>query len=241
MEKLFIKLVGIMAIAIACSSCVKVGWMKGNGNLITLEKSVSSFEKIKGLGVDELRFYESDQYRVIVTVDSNLEDYVDVYTKNNVLYIGISNKGVHNSCMFTKYLVDVYCPVLTGVTISGSGSFKGVDEIIASSFEATISGSGNIEGKAVIDNFTAKISGSGKISFAGTCSDANISIFGSGKFSGNEFDMKNAAVDISGSGKANICVSDYLNAKITGSGEIIYSGQPKIESKISGSGKLKKR
>ena len=47
-----------------------------------------------------------------------------------------------------------------------------------------------------------------------------------------------AHVRISGSGNANVLVSDDLNVVISGSGKVSYAGYPDISKLISGSGKL---
>jgi hypothetical protein len=211
--------------------------MAGNGNLVTSERSVSKFEKISSGGSAEVRYHVSREYRAVVTVDSNLDEYVEVKTRNNTLTIG--TKTGH-SFSFTKWVVDVYCPVLKGVTISGSGDFESVDKITASTFDSNVSGSGRIYGTVECDTFYANISGSGKINLKGNSKDSDISISGSGNFNGNEFSMKNATVHISGSGKASVFVAKNLNANISGSGEINYRGNPKIDSKVSGSGLIKK-
>jgi len=208
--------------------------------MVTSEIPVTRFESIHIEGRAVINYYYSQEYRAVITIDSNLEEYVAIFTKSNVLHIGIDDNWGNNRYSFTKYLVDIYCPVLTGITLSGSGNFYGVDEITASTFESVVSGSGNIDGTFVCNKFSAVISGSGKIKIDGTSNDANITISGSGKFVGNGFHTKNASINISGSGKANICVGDHLNAIISGSGEINYCGQPKVVSKVSGSGRIRK-
>jgi len=238
MKKIFYEFIGmtfVLGIFAGCISC-SISGIKGNGNLKTLERPVSAFEKITCAGAVEVRFHAGETYRAIVTVDENLDEYVEIYTKNNVLNIG-TKKG--HSYSFTKFWVDVYSPVLTSVSINGSGSFEGIDKIAASTFESNISGSGKIEGTIESDHFSATISGSGKITFAGASKDANIDISGSGDFNGNELNVKNATVNISGSGTANIYADDNLQANIAGSGNINYRGEAKIDSKIAGSGRIK--
>ena len=191
--------------------------IRGNGNLVTSEKPVSAFEKISSAGSAEVRYHASEGYRVVVTVDENLDEYVEISTNNNELKIGTKMRGSYS---FTKFLVDVYCPVITSVSTTGSGNFGG-----------------NIE----CDNFSAKITGSGSITITGKSEDANITITGSGSFNSNDFHVKNATVKTTGSGNANISVEDNLKANVTGSGEINYSGEPKVESKVTGSGSVNKR
>ena len=224
--------IGISAIGVSCGTIFP---KMGNGDLAASERTVSSFEKINSSGSAEVRFYISNEYRVVVTVDSNLKEYTEVYTRGNVLNIGTKN----GNYIFTKYLVDVYCPVLTGISISGSGQFSGNDAIITSTFNANVSGSGKIEGTIECETFSAKISGSGNITVTGNGRDLDMDISGSGVFNGFEFSLNKADVHITGSGKVNINVSENLNANISGSGEINYRGDPKIDSKISGSGRIK--
>jgi len=235
MKKLnVISLVFIIGFFLGCS-LNNIIPIRGNGNLITSEETVSSFEKINISGSAEVRFYTSQEYRTVVTVDSNLLEYIEIDTRDNKLNIG-TKRGSYS---FTKYLVEVYCPTVNSVSISGSGRFKGMNSINVSAFTSNVSGSGSIEGAIESETFSAKISGSGKIMVTGNSRDADINISGSGSFNGNEFGIKTAAVHISGSGKVNINVYEYLNANISGSGNIDYRGNPKIDSKVSGSGRLK--
>ena len=222
---------------ISMKSLLRTEKIKGNGHLATLEETVSTFDKINCSSSAEVCYHASESYQAVITVDENLEEYVEVFTENNVLNIR-TKKG--HSISPTKFTIDVYCPVLTGVTISGSGSFNHADKIIVSTFESKVTGSGKIEGSIECDNYSATITGSGKITVDGNINDANISITGSGNFNGNELNTRNATISITGSGDANIRVVDNLKAKITGSGNVNYSGNPKVDSDISGSGRVRK-
>jgi hypothetical protein len=243
----------IIGFSVICLSCV-IFSVRGDGQLITTEIVVSQFGKINVSGSAEVRFHASQAYRVAVTVDSNLYDYVEIFTRNSELIIRTKN-GYYS---FTKFLVDVYCPVLTGISVSGSGSFTGVDKLMTSSFETNISGSGKTEGTIECGNFsarisgsgetnynvicnslTADISGSGEITITGTSKDSNVKISGSGDFNGIEFKTNNVSAQISGSGNLRIWVLDYLKANISGSGSIRYRGNPTIEYSGSGSGRLR--
>ena len=204
----------ISMVYVSCNNLLPI---VGNGNLVTSERTVSTFEKISSGGSNEISFHVSPEYRVVVTADSNLVEFVTTDVRNNVLNIGFK-RGSYSS---TRIQIDVYCPALTSVSISGSGSFTGNDTIITSTFDSNVSGSGKII-----------ITGSGK--------NSDINISGSGIFSGSNFTINNAAVHVRGSGKAIIFVSEYLNVVISGSGEVDYRGDPKIESKTSGSGQINK-
>jgi len=243
MKKVFLKLViiiGVFAVNVPYTFSQNIA-EKGNGNVVALERTIGSFEKIKCNGSIEMRFHVSEKYRAVVAVDSNLEKYIEVSTEDNVLNISNKNNGMYAGNTFTKCLIDIYCPNLTEISISGSGSFNSVDRIASSSFTAEISGSGSIGGTFDCENFAAKISGSGSITAAGNAKDVVVSISGSGNFNGIDFDTRNATVSIGGSGKASIGVLDNLIATLFGEGsggQITYHGNPLIESHVNGTGRI---
>jgi hypothetical protein len=240
MNKKIILIAAVIGFFAGCISCsiTPLVKLKGNGDLVTSEKTFSAFDKINVSGRAEVRFHTAQEYRAVVTVDENLDEYVEIVIKNNVLIIGIKSGYSYS---FTKFLVDVYCPNLTGVLVSGSGSFENVDELTASTFETSVTGSGKIKVAIECESFSAKVTGSGAITITGNSKDANISITGSGKFNGNEFKINDATVRTTGSGNMDIYVTDNLKVNITGSGGINYRGEPIIESHVTGSGRIRKR
>ena len=238
----------VMGIFIGFSSC-----NKGNGSLITSEKEVSSFDGVSVSSSATVNYHKSNETRVVVTVDDNLFQYVKITVKNNILHVGTKN-GTYS---FTTFIVDVYSPRVTDISISGSGSFENVEKIIESKVETKISGSGKIKGWFECDNFSIKISGSGKmdgnvkctdfssqisgsgnVNLTGDASHSDIHISGSGHFNGKGFSTYNADIRVSGSGNIHIGVEDYLKAHISGSGKVYYRGTPKIDFSGSGSGRL---
>ena len=226
----------VIGIAVVCSSCIiAINTIQGNGNIVTSARTVSSFDKIHISGEANVLFLKSPEYRVSVTVDSNLDKYVDVYVSGNVL-----NIKTGYSYSFTKLQVDVYCPELTGVSMSGSGHFESSDIIFTPAFTSEISGSGKIGGTIDCGYFSAKISGSGKIVVSGSSENSNVSISGSGTFYGNTFTVNTAVVSISGSGDAYVYATNRLKADISGSGTVYYQGNPQVDAKIYGSGQVKK-
>ena len=240
MKKVFNSLVVLAFIIGVFSSCVSFNMntntIKGNGNLVTSEKSFSAFEKINVSNSANVRFYASTEYRVVITVDENLDEYVEIVTKNNVLNIGTKS----GSYSFTKFLVEIYCPTLTGISLSGSGNFESVDKITTTTFEVSVSGSGKIEGNIESEKMSSKISGSGRIIVTGSSKDADVVISGSGKFNGSDFIVNNATIRISGSGSADVHVIDNLKANVSGSGNINYRGEPRTDTNVSGSGRVRK-
>jgi len=228
---------------------------RGDGVIITSERTVSAFHQINSSGVAEVRFFVSDEHRVIVTVDSNLDQFVQITTRNGVLDID-TRSG--RSYRFTRFVVEVHSPALTNVTMSGSGSFFGEDKIVTPNFHAVLSGSGRMEGTFETETFSARLSGSGRLGAAvetnefsatvsgsgrivanGNSESTELTISGSGNFDGNNFNTTSATVTISGTGNVNICVEESLNARISGSGSVNYCGNPTVNANVTGTGRVR--
>ena len=128
----------------------------------------------------------------------------------------------------------------TETDVSGSGQIhlKG----IFSSVDATISGSGKIIlNGAVQGTLSSGISGSGKLEASGTAKTLRSTISGSGKVAGFTLAVENCFARISGSGTVEISATKEIDAEISGSGTVLYKGNPDhVSSHSSGSGKVKK-
>ncbi|MCK6616601.1 MAG: DUF2807 domain-containing protein [Cyclobacteriaceae bacterium] len=128
----------------------------------------------------------------------------------------------------------------TEANVSGSGDM--IVRGILASFSSDISGSGAIEMNATVTgNASFEISGSGKAVASGKSADVDVDISGSGKVLAADLETSKCRVRISGSGSVEIYVKDELDAKISGSGDVRYRGNPAhVNAHSSGSGSVKK-
>ncbi len=124
------------------------------------------------------------------------------------------------------------------VNQSGSGTIK-VYGPINRTIDAKNTGSGNIIlGGDNNMGVTLDNSSSGNIVLNGGSKDVVIKNSGSGEVITLKFQTENASVNNSGSGDCYINVSNHLNVKISGSGNVKYKGNPRINETNTGSGKL---
>lgn len=82
--------------------------------------------------------------------------------------------------------------------------------------------------------------GSGSTSVSGEVVDLELSLSGSGDFKGLGLRTTRATVELSGSGSAEVQVSELLNAELSGSGSVEYVGNPAVKQATSGSGRVQK-
>ena len=122
---------------------------------------------------------------------------------------------------------------------SGDAKFQGV----SGAFELSIMGSGDVEGHGLtLSSCSIDNSGSGDVELSGSTGDMSLSSKGSGDFNGYGMKTKTASVTCYGSGDALVNVSQSIRARLFGSGDVIYRGDPpKVSVSSMGSGEVYKK
>ena len=135
---------------------------------------------------------------------------------------------------------DLTLPDLEILELNGSGDIDS-----ATSTDGTLvihlDGSGDIEFSNLdAERVEVRIAGSGGVDLAGSATELSIELDGSGDVDADDFDVQEATVEIGGSGDISLAVRDNLAVRISGSGRVEYTGDPVVESDISGSGEVVK-
>jgi len=102
-----------------------------------------------------------------------------------------------------------------------------------------LSSSGDTRIQANILNLEATISGSGNIYIDGGAVETTLKISSSGEFYGENFITEAAEVTLSSSGNVEMTIMKNLDARLSGSGNLNYKGNPTIGNiRESGSGRI---
>lgn len=124
-------------------------WMdKGNGKVVSEERTAADFNSVELEGIGDIRIYPAqkyneEDYKVIVTTDSNLQDIIRTSVKGSTLIIDErKNSNLHP----TKLKIDVYLPELKKVYLEGVGDIK-IAGGSAEELELSLSGVGDIDAK----------------------------------------------------------------------------------------------
>ncbi len=222
----------------ACSSCNKECFtVNGKGPLVNKSYSLSTFNSIHTSVSAHVFLTQGTSYSVEIKGQQNILDILDVESKNNVLSIGFNNHC--GSLNYDELQVYITMPDVKSIAISGSGSVEATNTLNVSNINFDISGSANISATLNVQNaIEGNISGSGELYLAGTTPYEKFTISGSGGVFAFGLAAQQANINISGSGDAELSVSNQLDVTISGSGDVKYKGQPSVNSSISGSGKL---
>ena len=121
----------------------------------------------------------------------------------------------------------------------GSGDIDSKDTINGSNLSVSVTGSGDLVVPVSVQNLEAKVTGSGDVGVSGKTANLEVRVSGSGDFSGFNLDAENTEVTVTGSGDAQVVANASIKARVNGSGDIEYKGNPaQKDTKTSGSGDI---
>lgn len=105
--------------------------------------------------------------------------------------------------------------------------------------ELRAAGGGTIEAAGVSgDTLTVENEGSTDISMSGETRRLTLTVNGSGDFDGSGLQAGTVTAELNGSGNVVVSVSEHLRAQLSGSGDLEYLGDPRVEQSATGSGRV---
>ena len=238
------KLAVLISVAVLTVSCLEQ-WgkgIKGNGNIVSVERSVGDYESISVLGFYDINLVDGEEGQLTLQGDENLLEHIITVVENGKLTIK-TEEGINLRPSGWKDAMRLTVPIesIEAVSLSGSGSIVGKKILKASDFKSAISGSGNIDLDLETESMTAAVSGSGDMKLSGRTKTFGAGITGSGNIKAYNLVADNVEAATSGSGDIEVTAKEILIARVSGSGNIGYRGNPKkIDAKTPGSGNISK-
>ncbi len=211
--------------------------VKGNGDITTSTRSTDSYEGVKASGPMDFKLVKGKEGEISIKGDANLMEYIVTEIEHNILIVKV--KDGFNLKPSKTIVVTVPYDTIETVSLSGSGDIENTGTIKSNAFEVSLAGSGDINLKVSTQYLESNIAGSGDIELNGSTTDLTTKITGSGDFDGSNLKSKNVRAEITGSGSADVICNGDLKVRITGSGDVNYSGNPtNKDTKITGSGSV---
>ena len=142
--------------------------IKGNGNVVTIDRSVGEYDTVALAGWFDLELVSGSEGEITLKGESNLLEYIKTEVKDGKLVIK-TRKGVNLKPSSWKSGILVVVPVesIDGVSLSGSGDITSRTTLKSDSFETRISGSGDIVLDVEANSVEASMSGSGDMKLNG--------------------------------------------------------------------------
>jgi len=171
----------IAGLTVGCANaCIRR--IRGNSNVVGQERSLQEFDSVVLTGVGNVYIHPGEEFRVVVTTDSNIQDFITTSVSGTSLRIAAQRGAIFNP---TRLTIDVYLPTLRNINLQGVGNFTvgagetsslgiilgGTGNINAQNFEAesvnvNLSGVGDIRTWAT-DTLTGRLSGVGNVRYRG--------------------------------------------------------------------------
>jgi hypothetical protein len=234
----------LLGISLLTVLSVSAQWgkrIKGNGNVVTEERNVGDYEGVSVAGWFDVELVSGSEGTITLEGEENLLEHIETKIKNGNLVIKTeSGYNLQPSSWKGKgILVTVPVEDINSVTLSGSGDIVGKTLLRADMFEVTMSGSGDITLEVDAGDVESVLSGSGDIRLGGSASTLKVKVSGSGDVHAYDLEARNVDAVVSGSADIKVTATESLRARVSGSGDITYRGNPgKIDTKTSGSGDI---
>ncbi len=208
------KRLAILTLAIgALCSCNWLG-IRGNGHIITDQRSVTDFTELKASGGFIIE-WRSGAPSVSIQTDDNLLQYIDVGVSDSKLQIR-TRERLHP----TRHIV----VTITSQQLNGA-DLRGAVDLAAHHLAGP--------------KFYVRAAGASEITVDGTVDELLSDMTGAGDLRAKSLVTKTAEISTTGAGDAVVNVSDTLRVSITGAGDVVYYGNPKnIEKHITGAGSV---
>ncbi|WP_396633832.1 head GIN domain-containing protein [Maribacter sp. R86514] len=216
--------------------------IKGNGNNVTIERNTGDYDGVAVSGWFDVDLVSGNEGEITLEGEENLLEYIITEVKDGKLVIK-TEKGVNLKSSNWKSGIHITIPVesISHVALSGSGDIVSKTKIKADKFSTAMSGSGDITLDIDSNSISASMSGSGDISLSGKTTDFEATISGSGDIEAYNLEADNVDATVSGSADIQVTANKSLKARVSGSGDISYRGNPeKVNTKTSGSGDISK-
>ena len=228
-------ILGILLLA----SCNSLNTIIGSDEINEKSYDFSGFNSLDISHSFNVEIFQSDEYKVIVTYNNNLEEYMEVTNQDKNLKIGLAGRNNYGK---TKLTAKVYLPSLKSLEASGACNLQ-MDKFITDNLEIKLSGASKFIGFLTNkNNLTVETSGASKIELEGTSENADIELSGASNFKGKSLVVENKlAIDCSGASKLAITANGDITSKISGASHLDYYGTGTIsDSKISGASSVQK-
>lgn len=209
-----------LGLSFGCSPHDLGGTLAGEGEVRTETRTVGDFKSVSSGGSFEVIVACGAGQPTTVTVEAeaNLLPAIKTTVEGGRLRID-TDRYVRSS---KPVIIRITHPGIERVALAGSGSISvtGLD----------------------VPTFRVELSGSGNITAAGKAGKLDVVLAGSGNVRTDGLVTPTADLHLSGSGNISASATSSLEAAVTGSGNITYSGNPNsVDTRVTGSGSIRKR
>lgn len=190
---------------------------------------------------------QTNKQEVSVEALTEIYSVTEIKVENGVLLINVERKPDNpNKSIWAKIddiklnpAMKVYVSLrnINELQVNGGGKIISENSLASDNLTLGVSGAGSLDLDIKGKTIRTEISGSGNITLKGYASYNDVLMSGSGNLHAFNLELESAKVKVSGSGVAEVNVTNSLDAAVLGSGTVKHKGNTKtVTKKQFGSG-----
>ncbi|MEO0338127.1 MAG: head GIN domain-containing protein [Bacteroidota bacterium] len=185
----------------------------GSDNIISITRSLASFDKIVAENALTVNVIEGNTQNVEIQVNENLQDQIRTQVSNGTLTISLE-RGSYRNATFEVY---IQLPDLERLQLD----------------DAT-------EGEIVfdLDQLELELNGSAKLDLSGSAQTLTINNNNAGEIDGFSFTTATLNVEARDAAELEITCTNTLNGSVQNAAEVRYRGIPDVNATTSDAGKI---
>ena len=217
------------------SSCMFADGIKGNGNVLTEERSVSGFDAISVGGAFDVYLTQGSSEELKIEAESNLMEYIKTKVMGGTLYI-----ETEENLKPTKSMkLHITFRDLKEIEASGACDMESVNTFKLDELELDVSGAAEVNFDLNLNRLEADFSGASDVELKGTAGEMEMDISGAGELDALELEAEKVKLDLSGAATAKVYAKTFLEVDVSGAATVKYKGNPQVDSEVSGAGSVK--
>lgn len=210
--------------------------VRGNGRVITENRSVGSFDGIIIKGACDIILTEGSN-SVKLEADENLQEVVDIYVKDGNLVIK-NKESIKKSTEMNLY---ISVRELRLLNISGAANLEARGVIHGKELEINVSGAVDATMEVDVACLNIFCNGAATLNLSGRSGCANYEIDGAATIKAYDLRSDEVEIDVRGTGSAQLNAAESLDIKVSGMANIDYKGNPSMTKSIKGMGSVNRK
>lgn len=211
-----------------------------SGEIVEVRKALSPFSQVSIPGTGRVVLRQGNEWAITIRADKNLMDSLDTRVEGRTLVLGQKKNFLFLKNTPIEYSITI-ADHLEKISIAGMADVRGDSTLEGPSFLLELAGSGSVSLPVNVRELQLKVLGSGTVEISGTVDKLEYQLLGSGTLKAQTLAGKEGRISVLGAGNSDLGVFDELDITIAGSGTVTYSGNPRIKSRIPGTGTIRSR
>jgi hypothetical protein len=221
-----------------CAQCQVRKTVYGNKKVVTEDRKTESFTGVKvSTGID-VYLKQGDIETLSVEADENLQEYILTEVRGGVLNV-YTETNIREA---ERKRVYVTMKNVNSITTTSAGDVIGETPVKTDKLELSASSAGDIKLEVTAKEIEVDISSSGDMTLKGEADLLRANLSSAGELNAFDLKVREADIDVSSAGDADVNVSEKITARASSAGDINYMGDPKfVDAHSSSAGGVHKR